>query len=105
MPRLPISTFAAALTLASCAPAYESRLRTSLMDAGLSERMAGCMAERMVDRLSTAQLRSLSRLGWLKDRDIGEMRVDEFLRRLESAVDPAVYAAITRAGLGCATAG
>ncbi len=40
----------------------ESRVRSALLDAGLSERNAECMAGRMVDRLSIAQLRKLERL-------------------------------------------
>ena len=40
----------------------ESRVRSALLDAGLSQRNAQCMAGRMVDRLSIAQLRKLERL-------------------------------------------
>ncbi len=40
----------------------ESRVRSALLDAGLSERNAECMAGRMIDRLSIAQLRKLERL-------------------------------------------
>jgi hypothetical protein len=94
------STFA----LAACAATYESRIESSLVNAGLSRPVAGCMAERMVDRLSGEQLRSLGRLSGLRG-NVGNMRVDEFLRRAGMLVDPEVYAVITRAGLGCAIAG
>jgi hypothetical protein len=40
----------------------ENRVRSALIDAGLSERDADCMARRMVDRLSIAQLRKLEAL-------------------------------------------
>jgi hypothetical protein len=40
----------------------ESRVRGALLEAGLSERNADCMAGRMVDRLSIAQLRKLEAL-------------------------------------------
>ena len=40
----------------------ESRVRGALLEAGLSERNADCMAGRMVDRLSVAQLRKLEAL-------------------------------------------
>jgi hypothetical protein len=96
---------AAAVGLAGCASTYESRIRSSLVDAGLSQPMASCMAQRMVDRLSGSQLRSLARLSGLRDRDIGEMRVDEFLSRSRALVDPEVFVVISRAGLGCAIAG
>ena len=51
----------ALLTLSACAMP-ESRLRAGLVEAGLSEPLAACMAERMVDRLSLTQLRRLADL-------------------------------------------
>ncbi|NVE94604.1 hypothetical protein [Altererythrobacter lutimaris] len=39
----------------------EERVKTVLMDNGLSENMADCMAPRMVERLSINQLRKLER--------------------------------------------
>ena len=53
-----------ALALAGCAPAKlaEGRVRSALMDAGLSRPNAACMAERMTDRLSLGQLRKLQAL-------------------------------------------
>lgn len=40
----------------------ESRVRSALLGAGLSERNADCMAHRMVDRLTIDQLRKLEAL-------------------------------------------
>ena len=40
----------------------ESRVRSALVDAGLADATADCMAGRMVDRLSIAQLRRLEAL-------------------------------------------
>jgi hypothetical protein len=53
-----------ALTLAGCTPAKlaEGRVRSALMDAGLSQPNAACMAERMTDRLTIGQLRKLQAL-------------------------------------------
>ena len=105
----PVTAFAAAaalaLGLAACTSSYESRIRSSLIDAGLSRSMAGCMADRMADRLSDSQLRSLARLSGMRDRDLGDMRVEDFLRRARTMLDPEVYEVVTRAGLGCAIAG
>jgi hypothetical protein len=51
------------LALAGCAGAIaESRVRSALVDAGLSAGDADCMARRMVDRLTIAQLRKLEAL-------------------------------------------
>lgn len=50
--------------LAGCAPsklAYGS-VKSAMVDAGLSEPNAECMAERMTDRLSLAQLQKLKQL-------------------------------------------
>ena len=58
MKRLALISVMGALMLAGCATP-ETRLRTGLIDAGLSQRVAGCMAERMVDRLSLLQLRRI----------------------------------------------
>lgn len=38
------------------------RVKSALVDAGLSESNAGCMADRMTDRLTIAQLRKLEAL-------------------------------------------
>ena len=55
-------TVALALTLTACATP-EQRVRSGLMEAGLSRAMSTCMAARMVDRLSLLQLRRIGRLG------------------------------------------
>jgi hypothetical protein len=105
MTRIPLSLLTAVLTLGACAAAYEARVRTSLVDAGLSPRMAGCMADRMVDRLSRRQLESLGRLAGLRGRDVGAMSIEQFLRRSQALLDPEIYTVLTGAGLGCALAG
>ncbi len=58
-------TAAAALSLVSTgcvSKLAEGRVRTALVDAGLSHANAACMAERMTDRLSLGQLRRLEAL-------------------------------------------
>ena len=62
--RLLVLPARAGLGLAACSPsklAY-GRVKTALLDAGLSERNSACMADRMTDRLSIAQLRKLKGL-------------------------------------------
>lgn len=53
----------AALTLTGCASklAY-GRVKSALTDAGLSDANASCMADRMTDKLTIAQLKKLERL-------------------------------------------
>ncbi len=91
------------LALSACATP-ESRVRTALLDAGLSKPIATCMAQRMVDRLSLAQLQRLSRLSGLGSTRISDLTVGEFLRKTRELGDPEIVAVVTTAGLGCAIA-
>ena len=50
------------LLLAGCAAIAEPKVRSALVEAGVSEGDADCMAGRMVDRLSIGQLRKLEAL-------------------------------------------
>lgn len=88
-------------TLSACATP-ETKLRNGLMAAGLSRGTSACMADRMVDRLSLAQLRRLSDLSHIREDRIGQMRVGEFWRQIRALRDPEVLAVVTRAGLSCA---
>ena len=91
----------AAMTLAACATP-ETRVRTALMDAGLSKPIASCMADRMVDRLSLIQLNKLSGLKKLRDKDVRTLSVDEFLKRTRSLQDPEILGVVSSSGLICA---
>ncbi len=91
------------LALSACATP-ETRVRTALMDAGLSRPVASCMAQRMVDRLSLGQLQKLSRLSGISNTQIGQLTVGEMLRRTKALGDPEILAVVTTAGLGCAIA-
>lgn len=89
------------LALAACATP-ETRVRTALMDAGLSKPIAACMADRMVDRLSLIQLNKLSGLKKLRGQDMRKVSVDEFLRRTRSLQDPEILGVVSSSGLICA---
>ena len=91
------------LALSACATP-ESRVRTALLDAGLSRPVSTCMAQRMVDRLSLGQLQKLSRLSALRDTKIGNLTVGEFLKKTRALGDPEIRTVDTTAGLGCAIA-
>lgn len=104
--KIVILPLVAALALVGCASTSpEAKVRSSLIDAGISPRVASCMAERMVDRLSMAQLRRLHSLVKLPDRDIGGMTIDQFLHQIRALDDPEVFAVVSKAGIGCAIAG
>ena len=93
----------ASLFLASCATVSpESRVRAGLIDAGLSPPMAGCMAERMADRLSIAQLRRLQSLASLRKSHMGDMTVDRLLYKVRALEEPEIFAVTSKAALICA---
>jgi hypothetical protein len=87
----------ASLALAACG-VPEARLRTGLVEAGLSPRMADCMAGRMADALSIAQLR---RLGDLPRRSEAQS-LDEYLHRVRALRDPQILSVTARAAGLCA---
>ncbi len=89
------------LALSACATP-ETRVRTALIDAGLSKPIASCMADRMVDRLSLIQLNRLSGLKKLRGQDVRKVTVDEFLKRTRSLQDPEILGVVTSSGLICA---
>lgn len=91
----------AALALSACATP-ETRVRTALMDAGLSQPIAACMADRMVDRLSLIQLNKLSGLKKLRGQNMRKITLDDFLRRTRALQDPEILGVTTSFGLICA---
>ncbi len=93
------------LALSACATmSPETKVRTRLMEAGLSRPMASCMAERLVDRLSMQELRRLGSLSKLGTRRMGDMTIDELLHRLGALNDPHILKVVAKAGIGCAIA-
>lgn len=91
-----------AIALLSACATPETRVRTALIDAGLSKPIAACMADRMVDRLSLIQLNRLSGLKKLRGQDMRKVTVDEFLKRTRSLQDPEILGVVTSSGLICA---
>jgi len=89
------------LALSACATP-ETRIRTALIDAGLSQPIASCMADRMVNRLSLVQLNKLNGLKKLRGQDMRKVTVEEFLRRTRSLQDPEILGVATSSGLICA---
>ena len=90
-----------ALALSACATP-ETRVRTALMDAGLSQPIAACMADRMVDRLSLIQLNKLNGLKKLRGQDMRKVTIEQFLRRTRALQDPEILGVATSSGLICA---
>ena len=90
--------------LAGCATP-ETRIRNALVEAGLSKPIAGCMAGRMVDRLSLGQLNKLRGLGKLQAKKAQKSSIEEFVKRSKALQDPEIVSVVTSSGLICAVGG
>ncbi len=78
----------------------ESRVRSALVDAGLSQRNADCMAARMVDRLTIGQLRKLEQLRARAGERERPVTIDQYVERVRRVGDAEVVAVTaTSAGL------
>ena len=93
-------SISACLTLTACA-IPEARLRTGLMNAGLSQPMAACMAERMADRLSLMQLRRIGDL----PHATSAVSVTQFLHRVRALGDTEILGVSASAAAVCAVSG
>ena len=93
-----------AVTLMGCATP-ETRIRNALVEAGLSKPIAGCMADRMVDRLSLGQLNKLRGLGKLQDKKTQKLSIAEFVTRTKALQDPEIVSVVTSSGVICAIGG
>lgn len=95
---------AALLLLASCAQVIaEGRVRSALQGAGLSETNAACMADRMVDRLTIAQLRRLEALGPRNGEARRPASLGEFVQRVQRVGDAEVITVTASSAALCAT--
>src|SRR3954462_14449144 len=88
----------AVLLLAGCA-VPEARLRSGLIRAGLPKPLSGCMAERMVDRLSLKQLMRIADL----PKAQGAESTDQFLPRVRALGDPEIVGVTASSAALCAT--
>ena len=99
-----VLTVVLTVTLAACATP-ETRIRNALVEAGLSKPIAGCMADRMVDRLSLIQLNKLRGLGKLQDKRAKKLSIEEFVKRTKALQDPEILSVVTSSGVICAISG
>jgi hypothetical protein len=93
-----LPAFVAAVLLAGCATP-EARVRDGLVNAGLSPPLAGCMASRMVDRLSLMQLRRIGDLPRARE----SVSAGEFLHRVRALRDPEILSATASSAALCET--
>ncbi|KHL26794.1 hypothetical protein PK98_06215 [Croceibacterium mercuriale] len=92
------------LALGGCAQVIaEPRVRSALQDAGLSERNASCMAGRMVDRLTIAQLKKLEALGPGEGEAGRPATLGDYVERVRRVGDPEVIGVTASSAALCAT--
>jgi hypothetical protein len=89
---------AAALILSGCATTKQMQVQSALLKAGVPQTMAECMAEPLARDLSTAQLRSLSKVAKAVDTPMSGQQALDLLKR---DVDPETVGVVVRAGVGC----
>ncbi|WP_374406035.1 hypothetical protein [Pelagerythrobacter sp.] len=96
----------AALVLASgCVERIaEDRVRSALVGAGLSDRNATCMAGRMVDRLTIAQLRKLEGLKARPGESARPVTLGQYVDRVRRVGD-AEAVAVTASSAGLCAVG
>jgi hypothetical protein len=87
--------------LAGCGAVYENRIESALVGAGLREPVAQCIAERMVDQLTKAQIHEIAALKNKADQGVPKMGMVQFLRRHGGDLDSHTVSVLTRAGVVC----
>ena len=94
----------AALLLAGCVDRIaESRVESALVDNGVRQDTAACMAKRMSDRLTVAQLRRLENLKLRTGEAPRPTGIRDFLRRVNRVGDTQVVAVTGSSAALCAT--
>jgi hypothetical protein len=99
--RTPLLLLALVAVLSGCTTTKQARVRSALLDAGLSQPMADCMAEPLGRDLSVEQLRSLQRVAKLANTAPTKMSQQQVMTLLKRDLDPETVGVVVRAGVGC----
>lgn len=101
--RVTVLTLIALLASGCVQQIAEGRVRTALVDAGLSQRNAGCMAERMVDRLTIDQLKKLERVKAQPGEAKDPVTLSDYVSRVRRVGDAEVIGVTASSAALCAT--
>jgi hypothetical protein len=99
--RTPLLLLALVAVLSGCTTTKQAQVRSALLDAGLSQPMADCMAEPLGRDLSVEQLRSLQRVAKLANTAPTKMSQQQVMTLLKRDLDPETVGVVVRAGVGC----
>lgn len=103
--RLVLPLIVVALATGGCVQKIaESRVRSALVEAGLSDRNADCMAGRMVDRLTIGQLKKLEALKAKAGEREKPVTIAEYIERVRRVGDTEVVA-VTASSAGLCAVG
>lgn len=102
--RLPLVAAVLLATTGCISQIAESRVRSALIDGGLSDSNAACMADRMVDRLSIAQLKKLESLKPRPGEPVRPVSITGYVERVRRVGDAEVIA-VTASSAGLCAAG
>ncbi len=95
--------FACALALSGCVETIaESRVKSALLEAGVSEADSTCMAGRMVDRLTIGQLRKLEALKARPGEPKEPVTIGQYVDRVRRVGDAEVVAVTASSAGLCA---
>ena len=98
-----LSAIVALMMLGGCAQQIaQSRVQAALVDAGLSERTADCMAGRMTERLTISQLRKLEELK-RPAQSVREASLADYLDRVRRVGDAEVVSVTASSAALCRT--
>ncbi len=82
--------------------AVEWRVQSGLMDAGIGEKRATCMAARMTDRLSILQLRKLQNMEAQDGEPVEPTGLGDYIKRVRRIGDGEVVAVTASSAALCA---
>jgi hypothetical protein len=100
-----LTLLAAGSVLASgCSAIVTDRVAAGLIEAGLPERMAHCMAPIWAERLSVRQIRRISQLGAEVRADGGSLTAFGLIDRVRRMNDPEAVQVVTSSAARCALA-
>ena len=81
----------------------ESRVKSALVGAGVSNKNADCMAGRMVDRLSISQLRTLEQLKPRDTESDNSVGLRSYVERVRKVADAETIGVTASSAALCAT--
>jgi len=88
------------ISLNACATP-QTQIKNTLVEKGLSEPMAECMAARLVDKLSTKQLLKIRKLKKFERKEVGDISANQFIKYTRALQDPKIIAVTTSSVLFC----